>query len=266
VEIYDALIKAANENFVTAAGDMRFCPHPGCPGIVKRLLPAVVKNADIAPMFVGMMGAVCTSCDIDDDENIPMTHDGMRDFNYTSLSRDALQPRRAHRFCFACGVHEPHWPATCELMESWKAKVQEEVSLVGEGKVGSYQDVAQQLWLRTNTRPCPKCEAPIEKVEGCNHMTCKNRHCKYEFCWICRQDWKLHNTATGGFFKCNKWQEEKDHEFYSEKPPPTTEQDNEDDDDPARQATRYGTAMHSNLTTQRNKYKLERYVKTFRLF
>jgi len=29
-------------------------------------------------------------------------------------------------------------------------------------------------------------------------MTCSNPHCQYEFCWICRKDWKLHNTETGG--------------------------------------------------------------------
>ena len=32
--------------------------------------------------------------------------------------------------------------------------------------------------------------------------------CRYEFCWICRNDWKLHNTETGGFFRCNRWIED----------------------------------------------------------
>jgi len=35
-----------------------------------------------------------------------------------------------------------------------------------------------------NVQKCPKCRARIEKLYGCNHMTCS--YCKHEFCWICR--------------------------------------------------------------------------------
>jgi hypothetical protein len=62
----------------------------------------------------------------------------------------------------------------------------------------NFDDVAHHLWLKANTRPCPKCNTPIEKNDGCNHMICLNRHCRYEFCWICRKDWSLHSTSTGG--------------------------------------------------------------------
>ena len=53
-------------------------------------------------------------------------------------------------------------------------------------------------------------------AQGCNHMICSNPHCKHEFCWICRNNWKLHNSSTGGFFRCNRWVDETEHESYDE--------------------------------------------------
>ena len=83
--------------------------------------------------------------------------------------------------------------------------VQEETAKTGESKVDA-QDIADALWISANTKRCPKCTAPIEKNEGCNHMTC--RKCRHEFCWICMQPWSLHDASTGGFFQCNRFREQ----------------------------------------------------------
>lgn len=37
-------------------------------------------------------------------------------------------------------------------------------------------------------------------------MTCGL--CKYEFCWVCMDDWKQHGSNTGGFYKCNRYKAE----------------------------------------------------------
>jgi hypothetical protein len=68
---------------------------------------------------------------------------------------------------------------------------------------GNVDDVENALWMAANTKRCPRCTSPIEKDEGCNHMSC--RKCRHEFCWICMQDWSLHSNATGGFFQCNRF-------------------------------------------------------------
>ncbi|CAF3638312.1 unnamed protein product [Rotaria sp. Silwood1] len=39
-----------------------------------------------------------------------------------------------------------------------------------------------KLWLKRHTKLCPKCRRPIEKILGCDHITCI---CRYEFCWEC---------------------------------------------------------------------------------
>lgn len=62
-------------------------------------------------------------------------------------------------------------------------------------------------WMIANTKNCPKCQRPIEKNQGCNHMTCQM--CKYEFCWLCMGNWSDHGNATGGYYKCNKYEEMK---------------------------------------------------------
>ncbi|CAD8094656.1 unnamed protein product [Paramecium primaurelia] len=56
---------------------------------------------------------------------------------------------------------------------------------------------------------CPKCNQFIEKDLGCNHMTCrKPLGCGFEFCWICMDTWSSHSKETGGYYKCNKYNEQ----------------------------------------------------------
>lgn len=40
-------------------------------------------------------------------------------------------------------------------------------------------------YSKGNFQRCPKCHVRVEKVSGCNHMTCASCHLK--FCWICGQ-------------------------------------------------------------------------------
>ncbi len=61
-------------------------------------------------------------------------------------------------------------------------------------------------WIMANTKCCPKCEKPIEKNQGCNHMTCSQ--CRNEFCWICMGPWSIHGEKTGGYYKCNRFEGE----------------------------------------------------------
>ena len=92
-------------------------------------------------------------------------------------------------FCFACN-NEAHRPVDCETVEKWILKNSAESENLN--------------WILANTKPCPKCKRPIEKSQGCMHMTCSQ--CKFEFCWLCNGAWGEHGERTGGFYACNRYE------------------------------------------------------------
>lgn len=40
-----------------------------------------------------------------------------------------------------------------------------------------------EAWVETFAKKCPSCQTVIEKIDGCNKMTCFK--CKKNFCWLC---------------------------------------------------------------------------------
>ena len=63
----------------------------------------------------------------------------------------------SYGFCWNCG-EECHRPVDCELVKNWSMKN----SVEGENT----------QWIIAYSKPCPMCKRPIEKNQGCNHMTC----------------------------------------------------------------------------------------------
>jgi len=57
-----------------------------------------------------------------------------------------------------------------------------------QSKILSIDDNNTQIWLNKHSKKCPKCQSYIEKISGCDHMTCKR--CKYQFCWQCFADYQ----------------------------------------------------------------------------
>lgn len=108
-----------------------------------------------------------------------------------------------HFFCWEC-LGEAHAPSNCLDWRNWLAKISEirpeEIATRGSES----EDAANCLWLVTNSKPCPNCKSPIQKNEGCNHMRCSK--CKFDFCWVCMESWKRHSSATGGYFRCNRFE------------------------------------------------------------
>eukprot|EP00826_Nyctotherus_ovalis_P024576 TRINITY_DN1898_c0_g3_i1.p2 TRINITY_DN1898_c0_g3~~TRINITY_DN1898_c0_g3_i1.p2 ORF type:complete len:490 (-),score=172.28 TRINITY_DN1898_c0_g3_i1:96-1565(-) len=165
------------------------CPLVGCPIIVPKSIFDKYLSESQRHDYIKH---VCKSYT---DENKAMRWCPAPGCTFLALNESLVQVditcKCGHVFCFSCG-EESHLPCTCELTKKWKIK--------------SCSESENVLWIMANTKSCPKCQKPIEKNQGCNHMTCSE--CRHEFCWICMGDWKIHGEKTGGYYKCNRYDED----------------------------------------------------------
>ncbi|KAK6324189.1 hypothetical protein J4Q44_G00065280 [Coregonus suidteri] len=128
---------------------------------------------------------------------------GVNHLGFPLLPSPAVDCGKGHLFCWEC-LGEAHEPCDCQTWRMWLQKVSEMKPEELAGVSESYEDAANCLWLLTNSKPCANCKSPIQKNEGCNHMQCAK--CKYDFCWICLEEWKKHSSSTGGYYRCTRYE------------------------------------------------------------
>ncbi|RMZ69247.1 ariadne-2 [Pyrenophora seminiperda CCB06] len=92
------------------------------------------------------------------------------DYIYRCSTASNLQPTTCSKclepVCTTC--HASHAPYTCA-----------EYKDIASGG----QEALEKLKKELNIKDCPKCSTPMEKTEGCNHMTCG--YCGAHICWVC---------------------------------------------------------------------------------
>ncbi|GLT27961.1 hypothetical protein SLA2020_029240 [Shorea laevis] len=108
--------------------------------------------------------------------------------------------RCSYSFCWSC-TEEAHRPVYCGTVAKWILK--------------NSAESENMNWILANSKPCPKCKRPIEKNQGCMHITC-TPPCKFEFCWLCLGAWSEHGEKTGGFYACNRYETAKQEGVYDE--------------------------------------------------
>jgi hypothetical protein len=163
--VFQKLLNAANDNFIVSSYEYKFCPHPGCCMAVKfNRASGILPSSLSEELPLVLVGAVCTGIESARQTSsssgelkgeLSETYEGLRDPNYYGLY---TQPRTSHRFCFQCGESYNHWPVRCHKLQEWKNTITEEIGEVENENTGaeSFNEVAQKLWLKANTRPCPK--------------------------------------------------------------------------------------------------------------
>ncbi|KAI2465952.1 hypothetical protein F4781DRAFT_371532 [Annulohypoxylon bovei var. microspora] len=83
--------------------------------------------------------------------------------------------------CTAC--HAQHGAMTCADYKDFST--------------GGYAAL-EKLKKDIGIKDCPKCKTPLEKIEGCNHMTCR---CGAHICWVCL---KTFESSTPCYTHMNK--------------------------------------------------------------
>jgi hypothetical protein len=64
-------------------------------------------------------------------------------------------------------------------------------------------DYQLDQWSKQNNiKHCPNCKRRVEKVVGCNHMTCVK--CRYEWCWLCGEKYENKHWTECEFSKVQK--------------------------------------------------------------
>lgn len=125
-------------------------------------------------------------------------------------------PKCIYVFCIYC-KQTYHGLSACKISSENCKKLREEylnadneTKKLLEKRYGrrSIQKLIEETfthdWLNNNSKMCPRCHSHIEKMDGCNKMTCT--HCHAYFCWICSEllnranPYSHFNTAGTGCF------------------------------------------------------------------
>jgi IBR domain, a half RING-finger domain len=146
---------------IRCLGDAGHCPHVFAIEELETALPSAVFEDLLKSSFEQYIRK--------NPEKIRFcpTADCPQIYRVTGDTTDFACPTCHQSSCTSCGG-QSHEGLTCSENEEWSAA----------GVVNF------QKWMEDNTfKPCPRCNIPIEKNEGCNHMVC--RACSTSFCWVC---------------------------------------------------------------------------------
>ncbi|ETV65183.1 hypothetical protein H257_18015 [Aphanomyces astaci] len=145
--------------------------HLGCPSCSAALGAATLKRfmspylqQKLVELEQSHRSFKCPKCHSDKSIVIPSGYISRRSLTCTQCKSC---------WCIDCGL-KYHYFATqaCGSFRKWRAK--------------------------HRVKACPNCTRFIEKVDGCNHMTCTQ--CKFQFCWVCSTKWTLLHKCTPRWF------------------------------------------------------------------
>ncbi|XP_069792248.1 E3 ubiquitin-protein ligase parkin [Narcine bancroftii] len=91
-------------------------------------------------------------------------------------------------FCREC--KEEYHEEECSRLHSPAAAESQQGYVVNEqaAQRACWEEASRQT-IKETTKPCPKCQVPVEKNGGCMHMKCPRTFCQFHWCWLCGREW-----------------------------------------------------------------------------
>ncbi|XP_072121850.1 E3 ubiquitin-protein ligase parkin isoform X4 [Mobula birostris] len=91
-------------------------------------------------------------------------------------------------FCREC--KEEYHEGECSGLHATAAATSPQDYVVNEqaAQRARWEDASRQT-VKETTKPCPKCQVPVEKNGGCMHMSCPRAPCQFQWCWLCGREW-----------------------------------------------------------------------------
>ncbi|XP_067900709.1 E3 ubiquitin-protein ligase parkin isoform X2 [Heterodontus francisci] len=91
-------------------------------------------------------------------------------------------------FCREC--KEEYHEEECSSLHIKETAVNQQDYVINEqaAKQARWEEASRQA-IKETTKPCPKCQVPVEKNGGCMHMKCPRTSCQFQWCWLCSKEW-----------------------------------------------------------------------------
>ncbi|XP_008797375.2 E3 ubiquitin-protein ligase RNF19B-like [Phoenix dactylifera] len=157
------------------------CPDPACkdgnlePEKCRSILPGEVFDRWGVALCESALGPAKFYCPYKDCSALLLNEGGNGD---EQVMTDAECPHCKRVLCARCSVPWHHG-INCEQFQ------QLEEDEKGEGDLMLRQLANTSRWQR-----CPECKIYVEKIEGCNFMSCRCGHC---FCYVCASPMRKDN-------------------------------------------------------------------------
>ncbi|PMD40388.1 hypothetical protein L207DRAFT_633426 [Hyaloscypha variabilis F] len=127
---------------------------------------------------------------IDRDDEVARVAKRRQEEEDDAIARDMHQRERQVEQDRQRQIHEEQLRRARAEQQAEARRMREELEMAHKREAIKKRQEEERLSLQTvqvTTKPCPGCRWPIEKNQGCSHMTCIK--CHAEFCWVCLNDY-----------------------------------------------------------------------------